>query len=76
MLVSDANLLLQSLLLVVQLAEPVFHHLSLQHLLLELQLLRKLATRVKACDLGLLWTANLGHVQVSKAEVVRDEGLR
>lgn len=42
-LLGDADLLLQPLLLVVQLAESVFHHLGLDLLLLEVELLLELA---------------------------------
>ena len=76
MLLSNLDLLLQPLLLVVQLAQTIFKHLSLDLLLFELKLRLELARAIQAsCLVLLLGRLQIVELNVAKAEVVADKLL-
>lgn len=75
-LLSNLDLLLQPLLLVVQLAQTIFKHLSLDLLLFELKLRLELARAIQAsCLVLLLGRLQIVELNVAKAEVVADKLL-
>ena len=72
MLLSNLNLLLQPLLLVVQLAKPVLKHLRLDLLLFHVQLLLEFARAIHARCVILIRRLQIVNLDISKAEILAD----
>ena len=70
MLLSNLYLLLQPLLLVVQLAEPVLKHLRLNLLLLHVQLLLELAGAFHASCVVFILRLEIVNLDVAEAEIL------
>lgn len=74
MLVSDSDLLLQTHLFVVKLAEAILQHLGFNLLLLKLKLFLELAGAFKPCSLvQVLGAFQVAEVDITKTEVVADD---